>query len=150
MDHGCILLVIGSAGNGCLQNWFCKRRKKYRHVSWRHSSFSRSVLGVLALLVGNTAAGLAGRLARGLALAAAAIGSAVTEIAGLQGDDMFHFVVLQKVFFRFLFFIPRIAPQVKICASFFAEGEENEEEEKDRAGAKRDPGSTTFRLTAMC
>ena len=47
-------------------------------------------LGVFALLVGNAAAGLAGRLAGSLALAAAAVLGAVTQIAGLDGLDMFH------------------------------------------------------------
>ena len=47
-------------------------------------------LSALALLVCDTAAGLAGRLAGGLALAAAAVLSAVAQIAGLDGLDMFH------------------------------------------------------------
>ena len=46
-------------------------------------------LGVLALLVGDAAAGLAGRLAGSLALAASAVSSAVAEITGIQGDNMF-------------------------------------------------------------
>ena len=48
-------------------------------------------LGVFALLVRNAAAGLAGRLAGGLALSTAAVLSAVTEVSGLQGDNMFQF-----------------------------------------------------------
>ena len=44
----------------------------------------------LALLISNTAAGLASRLTRGLALAAAAVLSAVAQVAGLDGLDMFH------------------------------------------------------------
>ena len=50
-----------------------------------------SVLRVLAFLVGNAAAGFACRLAGGLALTAAALGSAFTEIPSLQGDNMFQF-----------------------------------------------------------
>jgi hypothetical protein len=55
-------------------------------------------LGALALLVGNAAAGLASRLARGLALTAAAVLSAVTQIAGLDGLDMLHGFTLHKLF----------------------------------------------------
>ena len=51
----------------------------------------------LALLVGNAAAGLAGRLARGLALTAAAILGAVTQILGLDGLDMLHGRYLHKI-----------------------------------------------------
>ena len=49
-----------------------------------------ALLGALALLVCNAAAGLASRLAGGLALAAAAVLSAVAQVAGLDGLDMFH------------------------------------------------------------
>ena len=48
------------------------------------------LLLILALLIGNTAAGLAGRLAGSLALTAAAVLGAVTQIAGFNGDNMFH------------------------------------------------------------
>jgi hypothetical protein len=44
----------------------------------------------LALLIGDTAAGLASRLAGSLALAAAAVLSALAQVAGLDGLDMFH------------------------------------------------------------
>ena len=56
-------------------------------------------LGILAFLVRDAAAGLAGRLARSLALTAAAIHSALTEIPSLQGDNMlqFHEFVLQML-----------------------------------------------------
>ena len=47
-------------------------------------------VSVLALLVGDTAAGLASGLAGSLALAAATVLSAVAQIAGLDGLDMFH------------------------------------------------------------
>ena len=47
-------------------------------------------LGALALLIGNTAAGLASGLARSLALAAAAVLCALAQIAGFNRLDMFH------------------------------------------------------------
>ena len=49
-----------------------------------------ALLGALALLVCNAAAGLASRLAGGLALTAAALDSAVAQVAGLDGLDVFH------------------------------------------------------------
>ena len=45
---------------------------------------------VLALLVGDAAAGLAGRLAGGLALAAAAVLGALAQVLGLQGLNVAH------------------------------------------------------------
>jgi hypothetical protein len=45
---------------------------------------------VLAVLVGNAAAGLASGLARGLAFAAAAVLGALAEVAGLKGGDLDH------------------------------------------------------------
>ena len=48
------------------------------------------LFGALALLVGNAAAGLASGLARSLALTAAAVLGAVTQVTGLDGLDMFH------------------------------------------------------------
>ena len=47
-------------------------------------------LSVLALLIGDTAAGLASGLAGSLALAAAAVLRALAQIAGLNGLDMLH------------------------------------------------------------
>ena len=52
------------------------------------------LLGLLALLIGNAAAGLAGGLARSLALAAAAGLGALAEVAGLQSLDMLHWFSL--------------------------------------------------------
>ena len=49
-----------------------------------------ALLSALALLVCNTAAGLAGRLAGGLAFAAAAVLGAVAQVAGFNGLDVFH------------------------------------------------------------
>ena len=45
---------------------------------------------LLALLVGNTAAGLAGRLAGSLAFAATAILRALAQVPGLDGLDVLH------------------------------------------------------------
>jgi len=47
-------------------------------------------LSALALLVCNTTAGLAGRLAGSLALTAATILSAVAQVTGLNSLDMLH------------------------------------------------------------
>ena len=47
-------------------------------------------LGVLALLVSDTAAGLASRLARGLAFAATAVLCAFAKVTSFDGLDMFH------------------------------------------------------------
>ena len=49
-----------------------------------------ALLSALALLVCNAAAGLASRLAGGLALAATAVLSAVTQVASLDSLDVFH------------------------------------------------------------
>ena len=49
-----------------------------------------ALLGVFALLVGDTAAGLAGRLAGSLALAAAAVLGALTQVTGFQSLDVLH------------------------------------------------------------
>ena len=47
-------------------------------------------LSALALLVCNAAAGLASRLAGGLALAAAAVYEAGVEVSGIEGVDSVH------------------------------------------------------------
>ena len=49
-----------------------------------------ALLGALALLVRDTAAGLASRLAGSLALAAATLLCALAQVAGLNGLDMLH------------------------------------------------------------
>ena len=49
-----------------------------------------ALFGALALLIGDTAAGLACRLARGLALAAAAVLCALAQVAGLNRLNVFH------------------------------------------------------------
>ena len=54
-------------------------------------------VGVLTLLVGDAAAGLACRLAGSLALTAAAVFSAVAQIASLNGNDMLHGKYLHKI-----------------------------------------------------
>ena len=57
-------------------------------------------LFVLALLIGNTAAGLASRLAGSLALTAAALLGALAQIAGLDGLDVFHGTNLHKILLK--------------------------------------------------
>ena len=54
-----------------------------------------ALLGALALLVGNATAGLAGRLAGSLALAAAAVLRAVAQITGFESLNMSHCNYLQ-------------------------------------------------------
>ena len=49
-----------------------------------------ALLGALALLVCDAAAGLAGGLAGSLALAAATVLCALAEVAGLDGLNMLH------------------------------------------------------------
>ena len=49
-----------------------------------------ALLGALALLVCNAAAGLASRLAGGLALATTAVLSAVAQVTSFDGLNMFH------------------------------------------------------------
>ena len=49
-----------------------------------------ALLSALALLVCNAAAGLASRLARGLALTTTTVLSAVAQVASLNSLDMFH------------------------------------------------------------
>ena len=57
----------------------------------RHFQEARLLaLSVLALLVSDTAAGLASRLARGLALAAAALLCAFAKVTSFNSFDMFH------------------------------------------------------------
>ena len=67
---------------------------------------------VFALLVSNAAAGLASRLAGGLALAAAAVLGALAQIPGLQGLDMSHGFLLHLLLI-FGFRIPRNPAKVK-------------------------------------
>ena len=57
---------------------------------------------VLAFLICNTAAGLAGGLTGCLALAAAAVLCAVAQIAGLNGLNMFHDMLLCEICIRYM------------------------------------------------
>ena len=52
---------------------------------------------LLAGLIGNTAAGLAGRLAGSLALAAAAVLGALAKVTSLDGIDVLHDVMSSQV-----------------------------------------------------
>ena len=56
----------------------------------RHLLGCGLLLRILALLIGNAAAGLAGGLAGSLALAAATVLGALAEVAGLDGLNMLH------------------------------------------------------------
>ena len=78
MNHGYLLCCIHE-----------KCRPKAAIFIWC-KVFLLAFLGVFALLVGNAAAGLAGRLAGSLAFAAAAILRALAQIAGLDGLNVLH------------------------------------------------------------
>ena len=58
------------------------------------------LLCVLALLICNTAAGLASRLAGSLAFAATAVLGAVTQVTSLNGLNVLHDDYLHKRFFK--------------------------------------------------
>ena len=57
---------------------------------WKERLLLLAFLLVLALLICNAAAGLASRLARGLAFAAAAVLCARAKVAGLKSLDVLH------------------------------------------------------------
>ena len=69
--------------------------KRIGHKKCRPKAAGFFELLVLALLIGHAAAGLAGGLARGLALAAAAVLGALAHVAGLKGLDSLHNRYLQ-------------------------------------------------------
>ena len=54
------------------------------------SELLRAFLLVFTLLIGNAAAGLAGRLAGGLAFAASTLFGALAKITGIQSLNMLH------------------------------------------------------------
>ena len=60
------------------------------HAAPRHQSQQKLLVGLLARLVGNAAAGLAGALAGGLAFAAAAVLSTLAKVASLKSLNSFH------------------------------------------------------------
>ena len=70
-------------------------------------------LSAFALLVCDTAAGLACGLAGSLALAAAAVLCALAQIAGVQSFDMFHTVTFYPKILNLYFSIPRQSCQRK-------------------------------------
>jgi hypothetical protein len=72
-------------------------------------------LSVLALLVGDAAAGLAGRLAGSLALAAAAVCGAVAKITGFQGNDMFEFHDVSSIVYMSFYTIISVPSQGLFC-----------------------------------
>jgi hypothetical protein len=67
-------------------------RSSYEKRRLTGRRFTQFPLLLLALLVGDAAAGFAGGLAGGLALAAAALFGALAEAAGLQGLDSLHMI----------------------------------------------------------
>ena len=60
-----------------------------------------ALLGALALLVSDAAAGLASRLARGLALTASTVLCALAKVTSLDSFDMLHYSSLQRNFFYY-------------------------------------------------
>ena len=60
------------------------------HTASRHQSQQKLLVGLLARLVGNAAAGLASALAGSLAFAAAAVQQALSHVAGLESLDVLH------------------------------------------------------------
>ena len=66
------------------------RAAKKLPPEWRQLFFDVLLVSVLALLIRHAAASLAGRLAGGLALAAAAVLRTVTHAAGFERFDSFH------------------------------------------------------------
>ena len=79
------------------------------------AAFLQFQLLIFALLIGNTAAGLAGRLAGGLALTAAAILGAFAQVAGLKGLDVFHNFTFYNIF-KWYYFITLLFS----CQSYFS------------------------------
>ena len=87
----------------------------------RHDSKVRELLALLllafALLVSNTAAGLASRLARSLAFATAAVLSAFTQVASFDGLNVFHDGNLHKNYLPHI--IAYLAPLVNSLKNIF-------------------------------
>ena len=78
-----------------------------------------ALLGALALLVGDATAGLAGRLAGSLALAAAAVLRAVAQVAGFDGLNMSHCDYLQIIDMEYyIAFGPQSQYAKHVCLSF--------------------------------
>ena len=79
------------------------------------------VVLVLALLVGNAARGLASRLARGLALAAAAVLNGLCDILGFDGLDSGHDKILRlDNLLIYLMILPQKIPRVNSFVHFIA------------------------------
>ncbi len=70
--------------------------KKYRRNGGIYCWQLLALFGAFALLVSDTAAGLASRLAGSLALAAAAVLGALAQVAGFDSLDMLHGINLLK------------------------------------------------------
>ena len=91
-----------------------------KKAAWEGGIFQKIslLILVLALLVGDAAAGLAGRLAGGLALAAAAVLGALAQIAGLDGLNMLHGKIPPGLFILFI----ECTMFCRVCQSVFAAG----------------------------
>ena len=89
-----------------------------KKAAWEGGIFQKIslLILVLALLVGDAAAGLAGRLAGGLALAAAAVLGALAQIAGLDGLNMLHGKIPPGLFILFI----ECTMFCRVCQSVFA------------------------------
>ena len=70
--------------------------KRIGHKKCRPKAAGFFELLVLALLIGHAAAGLAGGLARGLALAAAAVLDALGKVTSIDGLNSLHDVTLSR------------------------------------------------------
>ena len=97
---GAILYLVSAELARRVSCIFCQSGAQYLFIknaaTRRHFYFENellvllALLGALALLVRDAAAGLASRLAGSLALAAATLLCALAQVAGLNGLDMLH------------------------------------------------------------
>ena len=87
MNHAWFLRSFADAQKGCRSNHGANRPAFCRNsLLW----FPKLLVLVFALLVGHAAAGLASRLAGGLAFAAAALFGALAQVPGGDGLDPLH------------------------------------------------------------
>ena len=95
---------------------------KRRHNCRPYGLLRAFLLLVLTLLIGNTAAGLAGRLAGRLAFAAAALFGALTKITGIQSLNMFHDDYLRPQISKAILSYVRVSRQSGVFLLYFACG----------------------------
>ena len=81
------------------------------------------LLCVLALLICNTAAGLASRLAGGLALAASAVLYGLCNIFGFNSIDSLHFIIPPIKSYFYAIIISQAKKLVKCFANIYSEKE---------------------------